>query len=470
MIAGARLAIALVLLGGAIVVLPAIGVVRARTARDGEADARSGQRAADLATQQALDAQAAMRGYVLGGGADLLAQYTVSRDSVGQSLEEIERLLPAAKETGEAARSAFADYVHRWADVQVARVEGGDRNGAAELASSGEGERQFASVRAELDQLSAWLGATVMVRQDARQSRETEGYALYAGAGVALAAFAGLVTAGVIHHRRLSLELGRTREELEREQQLASARGELLATTSHELRNPVTALVLAAQLLEDEAQDLQDGDDIGESARQVATTANRVAQLVNELMDLARVELGALAVAREMLDPARLAQEAVGDVSLDGRAERFPVVSALPPEQKLSGDHERLRLVLRNLVDNALRYGRAPFRLRILRSGDAVEFHVEDSGGGVPSDEREAVFERFRRGSTSHGQGSGLGLYISRGVAELHSGTLHVGVSELGGADFILRLPGVGPPGPPSGTMWPAPGGPVQAPGGPARS
>src|SRR5690606_29340024 len=101
-----------------------------------------------------------------------------------------------------------------------------------------------------------------------------------------------------------------------------------------------------------------------------------------------------------------------------------------------------LRMVMRNLLENAFRYGEPPLRVRIENGGPDVKIHIEDSGPGIPPTEREKIFERFRRGTTSRGQdGTGIGLYISKGIVQLHGGSLDIGTSPLGGADFVVTLP-----------------------------
>jgi signal transduction histidine kinase len=165
--------------------------------------------------------------------------------------------------------------------------------------------------------------------------------------------------------------------------------------------------------------------------------------MVIELLDFTRIEAGKLSIMREEISPLALVESAIDDVLVSHAGAVFSVAAEAAPDATVPVDPGRLRLVLRNLMENAVRYGKAPFRVRIEPDRAGIEIHVEDSGPGVPANEREAVFERFNRGSTSegHSQGAGIGLYISRGVVELHGGTLTVGQSPLGGADFVVRLP-----------------------------
>lgn len=215
---------------------------------------------------------------------------------------------------------------------------------------------------------------------------------------------------------------------------------EALAAVSHDLRSPLTGVMLSASLLEERAAEAGDSE-IAELAADVARGTRRAALLVDDLLDYARCEAGAMQLTTEPVDLGAVVTEAIEDVRLSRSHLQVQVVR---PESPViaRGDDQRLRTVFRNLLENAARYGQPPFRVRIVPAGKQIEVHIEDAGPGIPDAEREVIFGRFRRGSTTRGTtGSGLGLYISRKLIELHGGSVSVGESELGGADFVVRLP-----------------------------
>jgi len=111
----------------------------------------------------------------------------------------------------------------------------------------------------------------------------------------------------------------------------------------------------------------------------------------------------------------------------------------------LDGDADALRSLVRNLIDNALKYGGTPpqVRVQVERSGDSARLRVDDAGPGIPAAERERVFDRFHRREPGRGSGSGLGLSIVRAVARAHGGSVQLADSSLGGLRVELRLPGV---------------------------
>ncbi|MGH2610193.1 MAG: sensor histidine kinase, partial [Tepidiformaceae bacterium] len=224
---------------------------------------------------------------------------------------------------------------------------------------------------------------------------------------------------------------------------LSRRRKEALATASHELRNPLAGLLLSTQILEEEA--LETGnEELGMMAGEMVTSARRAADMVNELLDFTRLEAGGIHLNSRRIPPQELVDSALADVRLSRSTAAVSVESSVEGHKEIRGDFGRLRLVLRNLLENACRYGEPPLRVRITNRGPGVEIHVEDSGPGVPSAEQDAVFERYRRGSTSRGRdGSGIGLYISKGIVEMHGGSMRIEESPLGGADFVVALPAV---------------------------
>jgi len=220
-----------------------------------------------------------------------------------------------------------------------------------------------------------------------------------------------------------------------------AARDEFLSIASHELKTPLTALKLHLEIGQRRGAAAGTPAPWLDSAlRQV----DRVAALVVELLDLAQIRAGRLALRRRPVDLAELARsvaERLGDV-LAKSGNTLEVDAAAPVEGDC--DPARIEQVLANLLVNASRHAPgARVVLRVAREGDRAVLSVEDDGRGIPADARERIFgayEKVERGGK--GQGLGLGLYIARQIAEAHGGTIVAGASGAGGAAFRVELPG----------------------------
>ena len=212
------------------------------------------------------------------------------------------------------------------------------------------------------------------------------------------------------------------------------AQTQFVANAAHELRSPLTALKLQAQALR------RSGD---EAAREASVARlnqgiDRAIRLVEQLLALAREEAGlGHPVARERLNLQDAVQFAVADVLPQAQARQIDLGVADTTPAWVRGQLDALRILLRNLLDNALKYtpasGRVDVALQTL--GDRAVLAVEDSGPGIDPADRARVFDRFFRASNASGaSGSGLGLAIVKTIADRHGATLALNRSErLGG-------------------------------------
>jgi signal transduction histidine kinase len=208
-----------------------------------------------------------------------------------------------------------------------------------------------------------------------------------------------------------------------------------LADASHELRTPIAALQASAETLLREQPPRPERDAL--EAR-LARDAARLGRLVDDLLDLARLEGGA-AAARDAVD---LASVACSALEAAGTREAGVRVSlSLGERATVDGDAGALERAVRNLLDNAA--AAAPggnVELAVRRCDDVVELSVADDGPGVPAGEHERVFERFVRLGQTAGRSGGLGLAIARRIARQHGGDLTCDDVPRG-ARFTLRLP-----------------------------
>jgi two-component system OmpR family sensor kinase/two-component system sensor histidine kinase QseC len=216
------------------------------------------------------------------------------------------------------------------------------------------------------------------------------------------------------------------------------AQRHFVGDAAHELRSPLTALKLQLGLLRDAAP----GAEQDAAIARLRGGIDRAAHLVEQLLTLARTEPGAAAAAQP-LDLAELARQAVAD--LQPLAERAGVALRLttPDPLPLQGDPQALRGALRNLVDNALKYGARTVEVSALRGPrGAPLLRVDDDGPGIPADQRERVFDRFQRGEGHPDiEGSGLGLAIVRAAARQQGAAVRLSDSPRGGLRAEIAWP-----------------------------
>lgn len=227
-------------------------------------------------------------------------------------------------------------------------------------------------------------------------------------------------------------------------------RNDLVATVAHELRTPLTSLRMAIHLcVEGAAGELGDKQlDLLGAARE---DCERLQGIVDDLLDLTRLQAGKVELEREPIAPALLVEQSIDAHRVD--AERRGVrldADVTPSLEPVAVDRTRIGLVLDNLISNALRYAPVGSAVTIAAApdGDAVRFSVTDDGPGVPQTYASRVFDRFFRVPGDAASGAGLGLSIAREVVEAHGGRIGVAPGTPGrGASFWFTIghPGAEP-------------------------
>jgi signal transduction histidine kinase len=241
-------------------------------------------------------------------------------------------------------------------------------------------------------------------------------------------------------------DLFTTAEQARHEAEQANVvKSQFLASMSHELRTPLNAVLNFTQFVSsgmlgevnDEQIDMLD---------KVVFSGKHLLSLINDVLDISKIEAGALKlfveeninVAKEVDTVIAAAQGLIGDkpITLESEIDyEIPLVV---------GDKRRIRQIMLNLVSNACKFTEEGIvSLYLERAGDEILFTVKDTGPGIPSDDHEIIFETFRQSGTGlrQGEGTGLGLPISRRLAETHGGTVTV-ESTLGvGSTFSFILP-----------------------------
>jgi signal transduction histidine kinase len=214
---------------------------------------------------------------------------------------------------------------------------------------------------------------------------------------------------------------------------------EIVAAVSHELRSPLVSVKGFSRLLLDRWDRLSDADKV-DLVSQIHRDADRLTRLVTELLDISRIEIGRLALRRETIDLAVLVRDIVGRVALSHPA--IACVVAIDDLPLVVADRDRVEQILTNLIENGAKYATVD-RLRVdaYTDGSMACVAVSDEGPGIPPDELESVFSKFYRRDVAQPSGTGLGLWISRNLAEAHGGSLTAARNERGGTTFTLRLP-----------------------------
>ncbi len=245
--------------------------------------------------------------------------------------------------------------------------------------------------------------------------------------------------------------------EVERANRLKS---EFLANMSHELRTPLNSIIGFSDLLLDDPPEVLHGhrrryvEDILRSGRHLLA-------LINDILDLSKIEAGEVRLEREEVDTATAISEVLAVVEPAAKKKKIRVSAQVPPDARLTADARKVRQILLNLVTNAIKFSPdgAPIELEVRKHAKSVEVVIRDHGPGVDLALRDRLFQPFVQGESpmaKRHQGTGLGLAISRRLVELHGGTLTLDETPPPGATFRFTLPiGEGR----RGTVRPSPSG-----------
>jgi signal transduction histidine kinase len=236
------------------------------------------------------------------------------------------------------------------------------------------------------------------------------------------------------------------------------AQAQLLSTVAHELRSPLTSVKgFSATLLR--RWDRFSDDQKRLMLETIEADADRVTRLISELLDISRIDAGRLEVRRQPVDLVAAAHKHVERMVASGYDDHRFVVKAPQPLPEVWADPDRVDQVLGNLLENAVRHGSGTVTLTVVpdpvdlsanpngigasSQQGAVAVSVADEGEGIQEDHYPLVFTRFWHGRSRGG--TGLGLYVVRGLVEAHGGRISVGRAEGGGAMFRFTLPAGAP-------------------------
>jgi signal transduction histidine kinase len=257
---------------------------------------------------------------------------------------------------------------------------------------------------------------------------------------IELASLLGRLVATAVQNIR-SYEAERaTVEELRR---LSALRADFVSLVSHELRSPMAAVVGAARTLQERWRELSP-EHRQSFLELIGSETSRLAALIADVLDTSRIEAGTFSYSFTDVDLARLVEESVAAAAV-GQDEVKVHAQVRRPMPSVRGDRERLRQVLSNLIDNAVKYSSAGGEVEVSAGTEnsAVVVSVKDQGPGIAPEHQRLIFEKFGRAKVAGKAkpGTGLGLFIARSIAEAHGGSLEVRSTPRHGATFTLLLP-----------------------------
>jgi signal transduction histidine kinase/ActR/RegA family two-component response regulator len=249
------------------------------------------------------------------------------------------------------------------------------------------------------------------------------------------------------------LQLEASERAREQAEAASRAKTEFVGRMSHELRTPLNAVLGFAQLLGRDTQSPL-SEHQQRWAGQIQDAGWHLLNLINDTLDLSMIESGSLRLTPSALDPLALLEATLPLVASAAERRRVEVSAPVvqPDTGMLRGDETRVLQILTNLLSNAVKYnlpeGRVDVQVRRLAATEEVEFEVRDTGLGLSAAQAQSLFEPFNRlgRESGHVEGTGIGLVISRRLAEMMGGSLSLRATEGQGATFVLRLPAVPPP------------------------
>ncbi len=323
----------------------------------------------------------------------------------------------------------------------------------------------FALVSSDLELLASNRAASVMLGLDRHGSTRDTLIAVFLDHRVEDAARSALEHGSaayeLVHRdgsaRSLQLRFVRNRdaqlwlliEDVTELRRLQRVRAEFIGNVSHELRTPLTTIRLLTETL---LQDLERADvppRIRERVNKIDVETGHLAQMVNELLDLSRIEGGAAELHLDNVDMRAVVLSALDRLRTFAERQGITLAADLPESSDLPwvrGDAERLEQVLVNLLHNAVKFSPEGSTVEVLarQSGDQVAVEVRDRGVGIPRADIDRVFERFYKVDKSRTPGrggTGLGLSIARHIVEGHGGRIWVESEEGKGSTFTFTVP-----------------------------
>jgi signal transduction histidine kinase len=379
------------------------------------------------------------RGHLLSGDPTLYRDVQTARARFDENVDLLrsEALSPAGRMLVVDVQETAERFMRLQEELLEARAQGADANALV---------RRFDT---ELLPLSATLDRTLARLVDHKEEHLAELYAdaeddrarlatgLYALLGMVVIAGIGIAT---VFARLLGRSYHQEEEALGAARGAVAARDELMGIVAHDLRNPLGAITMRATMLRNDAE----VESVRRQAASIENVAMRMEYLIKTMLDVVTMESGRFSVIRAPCNVDDLVRDA-GDLFEPLAATKGVRIETRVEDRGLviHADRERVMQVLSNLIGNALKFTPRGGRITITvaRQGEEVHVTVADNGPGIAREHLPHIFDRFWKHDTPGVKGTGLGLFIAKGIVEAHGGRIWV-QSEIGhGARFEFTLP-----------------------------
>ncbi|MGM0482294.1 MAG: ATP-binding protein [Patescibacteria group bacterium] len=237
--------------------------------------------------------------------------------------------------------------------------------------------------------------------------------------------------------------------DITREKNLEKMKNEFVSLAAHQLRTPLAGIKWTLRALFEEAEDAGSSSEIGDLVTKAYDANERMINLVNDLLNVNRIEEGSSVYEMEEINVKDVVDLALEEYEGIVESKGLELETEEPQESALiiKADKEELVLVLKNFLDNAVKYteeGKITLKIECLDGDEKVKVEVSDTGVGVPEDHREKMFDKFSRAENVQRmdtEGSGLGLFISKNIVESHDGEIGFDSEEGKGSSFFFILP-----------------------------
>jgi signal transduction histidine kinase len=222
------------------------------------------------------------------------------------------------------------------------------------------------------------------------------------------------------------------------------ARDNVLAMVSHDLRSPLSSVLLHAGFLWRALAQAEPVTDLRSGLESIHRSARTMNRLIEDLLDAVKIEAGRFRVEQKMSDLLPVIEDAIESTRSAAEAKRIRLVLDVPnARQELSCDRDRLTQAMTNLLSNAVKFSPdgAPVEVKLDSSGDWISISVQDWGPGIPDEHLCQLFRPYWQAAETAHLGTGLGLYISKSIVDAHGGRIEVRSAQTRGAVFTVLLP-----------------------------
>jgi signal transduction histidine kinase len=390
---------------------------------------------AELAAEKMV---AIARGYLLAPEPELLDRLTETEGELDHALGALDRPALSSKERQLLTKVSGSAAQYREIFDEVLTTSSADDHAERILLFREQLVPRRRDLGARLDELVAHKRRMQVEARGAARQIAARTFALVVGLSAIAVIFSGLLAWRFI--TQLAAIYRREQESAASAQRASAAREELLGIVAHDLRNPLGAIRMRATSIERHDDDPK----TRERAAAIQRLTARMDALISSLLEAASIEAGRLSLAWTRCSVSELFATVTEIFSAMAGAKNVALEQDLsPPALTIRGDPERLSQVLSNLVGNALKFTGAGgvIRLRAVESGFHARFEVRDTGPGIAPQHLPRVFDRFWRAEESGRKGTGLGLYITKGIVEAHHGHIWVESRIGSGSAFIFELP-----------------------------